>query len=152
MLADYHVIRKRKLRLNELYIGNAGSSYWFRNGVNWRAFVAFLCGMWPLLRKCIDPLGLCAVPVVLTLTLAGLVATVDSYTGDTWTGWTRLYNLTFIVGLAISFLVFWALCYFSPVPGLGIDTPFVDDTGIVIGSSSPVAASCVDVEKTNIKA
>jgi NCS1 family nucleobase:cation symporter-1 len=51
MLADYHVIRKAKLKVNDLYTGNSSSIYWFNKGVNWRAIVAFLAGVWPLLRK-----------------------------------------------------------------------------------------------------
>ena len=51
LLADYLVIRKRKLRLNELYIGNSSSHYWYNAGFNWRAFVAFFGGVWPLLRE-----------------------------------------------------------------------------------------------------
>lgn len=51
MLADYHIVRKAKLKVNELYIGDSSSIYWFRQGFNWRAFAAFTIGMWPLLRK-----------------------------------------------------------------------------------------------------
>lgn len=51
MLADYHVIRKAKLKVNDLYTGNSSSIYWFNKGVNWRAIAAFLTGVWPLLRK-----------------------------------------------------------------------------------------------------
>ncbi|OAA55789.1 Permease, cytosine/purines, uracil, thiamine, allantoin [Niveomyces insectorum RCEF 264] len=113
MLADYHVVRRHKLRLNELYVGDSTSHYWFRSGVNWRAFVAFLFGMWPL--------------------LPGLVATVDVYTAPKWTSWIRLYNLTFIVGIALSFAVHCVLCYFFPVPGLGVDTPFVLQADVLNG-------------------
>ncbi|KIW50610.1 hypothetical protein, variant [Exophiala xenobiotica] len=51
MLADYHVVRRHKLKLNDLYTGNKSSIYWYNKGVNWRAPVAFLCGVWPLLRE-----------------------------------------------------------------------------------------------------
>jgi len=51
MLADYHVIRRAKLKLNDLYTGNSSSIYWFNKGVNWRAIVAFFSGVWPLLRE-----------------------------------------------------------------------------------------------------
>jgi NCS1 family nucleobase:cation symporter-1 len=50
MLADYHIIRRHRLKLSDLYRGDSSSLYWFRSGVNWRAFVAFTAGMWPLLR------------------------------------------------------------------------------------------------------
>ncbi|RDA94095.1 hypothetical protein CP533_5266 [Ophiocordyceps camponoti-saundersi (nom. inval.)] len=49
LLADYHIIRRRKLNLQDLYIGDSSSVYWFDHGFNWRAFVAFFAGVWPLL-------------------------------------------------------------------------------------------------------
>jgi cytosine/uracil/thiamine/allantoin permease len=52
MLADYHIIRRHRLKLSDLYRGDSNSLYWFRSGVNWRAFAAFTAGMWPLLRMC----------------------------------------------------------------------------------------------------
>jgi NCS1 family nucleobase:cation symporter-1 len=113
MLADYHVLRMHKLRVNELYIGDSSSHYWFNHGLNWRAFVAFFSGVWPL--------------------LPGLAASVNGYTGPNWTNWTRLYNLTFLVGLAISFVVFLVLNYLSPVSGLGVDLPFLSDTELLDG-------------------
>ncbi|KAL6237453.1 hypothetical protein BDW75DRAFT_228648 [Aspergillus navahoensis] len=105
MLADYHIIRQHRLKLSDLYIGSPSSIYWFSHGVNWRAPVAFTAGMW--------------------LLLPGLAANVNSWTEARWTGWLRLYNLTFIVGLAISFLVFWGLNAVFPVPGTDVDGPFV---------------------------
>ncbi|EXJ81593.1 hypothetical protein A1O1_07657 [Capronia coronata CBS 617.96] len=107
LLSDYHIIRRRKLKLNDLYTGNSSSIYWFNKGVNWRAIVAFFSGVWPL--------------------LPGLVGTVNSVPDASFVGWIRLYNLTFIVGLAISFSVFWVLNVISPPPGLGEEAPFVDD-------------------------
>lgn len=129
MLADYHVIRKAKLKVNDLYTGNSSSIYWFNKGVNWRAIVAFLAGVWPLLRK--------TNPEVMRMRsnisfLAGLVGTVNDITDPNFVGWIRLYNLTFIVGLMISFVVFWALNWGFPPPGLGEEAPFVDG-GILYG-------------------
>ncbi|KAL1844846.1 hypothetical protein VTK73DRAFT_1684 [Phialemonium thermophilum] len=129
MLADYHLVRKRKLKLDELYVGNSTSIYWFRSGFNWRAFVAFGAGMWPL--------------------LPGLVATVNSYTGPNWTGWVRLYNLTFLVGVAMSFCAFTALSYLFPIAGLGEETPFIDDT--LDGQSTPQDSDSRVEEKATIK-
>ena len=51
---------------------------------------------------------------------------MNSIEDKSFTGWVRLYNLTFIVGLAISFSVFWVLNFFFPPPGLGEETLFVD--------------------------
>ncbi|KAK7900078.1 hypothetical protein LTR67_003824 [Exophiala xenobiotica] len=115
MLADYHLVRRRKLKLNDLYTGNSSSIYWFNKGVNWRAPVAFMSGVWPL--------------------IPGLVGTVNSSTSPSFTGWIRLYNLTFIVGLAMSFGVFWVLNFFFPPPGLGEEAPFVDE--VLSGMEEP---------------
>ena len=51
LLADYHVVRCRKLKLQDLYIGNSSSIYWYSHGFNWRGPVVFVLGMWPFLRK-----------------------------------------------------------------------------------------------------
>ncbi|KAL4915672.1 permease for cytosine/purines, uracil, thiamine, allantoin-domain-containing protein [Aspergillus aurantiobrunneus] len=75
------------LKVSDLYRGDSMSIYWFRQGVNWRAFAAFTAGMWPL--------------------LPGLAANVSAWDSGQWVGWLRLYNLRFIVGVAISFVVFW---------------------------------------------
>ncbi|KAJ5090049.1 hypothetical protein N7532_008733 [Penicillium argentinense] len=116
MLADYHIVRRYKLKLGDLYLGDSSSIYWFADGVNWRAFIAFLSGMWPL--------------------LPGMVATVNSYSGAQWTGWIRLYNLTFLVGLAMSFFVFWVLCHFFPPTGLGEEAAFAHEE-VLYGVSKP---------------
>lgn len=123
MLADYHLIRRYKLRVNDLYTGDSTSIYWFRNGVNWRALVAFLLGMWPLLRTS-PKFSSNEAFWEANFAVAGLVATVNGYTKGQWVGWTRLYNLTFLVGLAMSFGVFWVLSYFSQPVGLGREASF----------------------------
>ncbi|EFY88236.1 uracil permease, putative [Metarhizium acridum CQMa 102] len=104
MLADYHIVRQRKLKINDLYRGDSSSIYWYRGGLNWRAPVAFFMGAWPM--------------------LPGLVASVDAFTDPSWVGWIRLYNLTFIVGLAIGFVVFLGLNLAFPPPGLGEEAEF----------------------------
>ncbi|KAM4067149.1 purine-cytosine permease family protein [Hirsutella rhossiliensis] len=104
LLADYHAVRKYKLKLKDLYVGDASSIYWFNHGCNWRAFAAFVAGVWPL--------------------LPGLVGTVNADASASFAGWIRLYNLTFLVGLFISFAVFWLLNLVFPVPGLGEEGPF----------------------------
>lgn len=126
MLADYHVIRRRKLKLNDLYTGDSSSIYWFNKGVNWRAIVAFISGVWPLLRECPSVLYLVHVLTIISF-LAGLDGKVNSIEDSSMVGWIRLYNLTFIVGIAMSFSVFCALSLAWPPSGLGEEAPFVDD-------------------------
>jgi hypothetical protein len=70
---------------------------------------------------------------------AGLAGTVNAYTDSSFTGWIRLYNLTFLVGTLISFTVMAALCYISPPPGLGAEAPFVEITDSVEASEVDLA-------------
>ena len=62
-----------------------------------------------------------------------MVGTVNSYSGGQWTGWVRLYNLTFLVGLAMGFLIFWVLNYFFPPTGLGQEGPFLEEEEVIYG-------------------
>lgn len=133
LLADYHIIRRQQLKLLDLYTGDVSSIYWYFHGLNWRGPVAFVAGMWPLLRKD-TPSALMYCSFKLTCAIAGLAISVDANTSPALQGWTRLYNLTFIVGLAIAFTVMSVLGYFFPPPGLGLDEPFT----IIDGSEGEV--------------
>ncbi|KJZ73336.1 hypothetical protein HIM_07340 [Hirsutella minnesotensis 3608] len=104
MLADYHFVRRRKLNIGDLYVGDASSIYWYHHGFHYRALVAFILGVWPL--------------------LPGLVGTVDGITDASFVGWIRLYNLAYLVGIAISFSVFWLLCTVFPLPCPGEERTF----------------------------
>lgn len=113
MLSDYHLIRRYKLKLNELYSSDPKGMYWFNFGINWRAIVAFAMGVWPL--------------------MPGFIQTVTADGEPALNGWTRLYHLTFLIGLALSFSTFWLLNYISPPPGLGEEAPIVDQALVVDG-------------------
>jgi NCS1 family nucleobase:cation symporter-1 len=78
-----------------------------------------------------------------------MAGTVNSYSGGQWTGWVRLYNLTFIVGLAMSFLIFWVLNFFFPPTGLGQEGPFMGEEVIygVAKTSGENDAGSRDEEK-----
>lgn len=127
MLADYHIIRRRKLKVNDLYCGDSSSIYWYHGGFNWRAPVAFIMGAWPMLRKFLlkkPQVYTESLECFLTVIIAGLVASVNASTDASWVGWIRLYNLTFIIGLAIAFAVFLGLNLAIPPPGLGEEGEF----------------------------
>lgn len=47
MLADYLVVRQRTLKIEDLYVGDARSIYWYQFGFHWRAGVAWVLGTWP---------------------------------------------------------------------------------------------------------
>ncbi|KAF7970275.1 hypothetical protein HWV62_24464 [Athelia sp. TMB] len=47
LLADYLVVRKRTLVVEDLYIGDSRSIYWYQHGIHWRAALAWAMGTWP---------------------------------------------------------------------------------------------------------
>ncbi|KAG1719611.1 permease for cytosine/purines, uracil, thiamine, allantoin-domain-containing protein [Suillus lakei] len=46
MFADYHLLRYRRFKLSHLFLPQTGSDYWFWHGLNWRAPVAWVLGVW----------------------------------------------------------------------------------------------------------
>ena len=50
-VADYMFTRQRRIKLSHLYLPNKESLYWYGSGVNWRAVVAWVCGVFPLMRE-----------------------------------------------------------------------------------------------------
>ena len=46
MVADFYLIKKRKLNIHELYKDHG--IYYYSHGFNWRAFAGFGCGFIPL--------------------------------------------------------------------------------------------------------
>ena len=50
VVGDYFLVRKGAYHVGDLYLGNSSSAYWYFYGVNWRAVVAWVFGIWPLLR------------------------------------------------------------------------------------------------------
>ncbi|KAJ4257986.1 hypothetical protein NW762_008123 [Fusarium torreyae] len=95
MFADYFIIRKRTIKLSDLYGNSQESIYWYTKGWNWRAAVAWVLGVWFLLpglaQRGMDPSGF-------------------------WGGWTRLYQIGWFAGCFVSGLTFLCLDYFWPIP------------------------------------
>lgn len=76
MATDFFLLRKQKIRLSHLYQTH-DTSYWFWNGINWRAVVAWPCGWIP--------------------TIGGLVLTTSGKT-DGPRGLYQLYYMAFLIG------------------------------------------------------
>ncbi|KAG1722802.1 permease for cytosine/purines, uracil, thiamine, allantoin-domain-containing protein [Suillus lakei] len=51
MFADYHLLRHRRIKLSHLFLPQTGSDYWFWHGLNWRAPVAWVLGVWASLPR-----------------------------------------------------------------------------------------------------
>lgn len=108
MVAEYWVVRRRAVKLTDLYnpsgdessgSGSDSSIYFAWHGVNCRTFVAWIVGFTPLL------------PGFVSAVNPGVVVPV---------GCTRLYYLSFPLGFVVSFLIQVVLgCYVFPPAGVG---------------------------------
>ncbi|KAH6991421.1 uracil permease [Ilyonectria sp. MPI-CAGE-AT-0026] len=94
MFADYFLLRKRTIKLTDLYGNSAQSIYWYSKGWNWRAPVAWILGVWFLLpglaQRAVAP-------------------------GGFWGGWTRLYQIAWFAGCFVSGILYLALDYMWPI-------------------------------------
>ncbi|ESK93519.1 ncs1 nucleoside transporter family protein [Moniliophthora roreri MCA 2997] len=117
MLADYHIVRRYVIKMKDLYIGDKRSLYWYWHGFHWRALAAWVMGVFP--------------------TMPGMIMTVTDPT--TYNAWVKLFNITFFVGLSISFVTYYVICWISPPPGLGIGETRHDDS-MIFGEKDSVAS------------
>jgi len=97
MIASFIIIHRFRLKVDDLYVGNASSIYWFSYGVNWRAPVAWVLGTFP--------------------SLPGFIANVNPKV-EVAAGWSHIYSISFCTGVGISFVVFVLLHYLFPAPSL----------------------------------
>ena len=51
VVSDYFLVRHGEYHIGDMYLGNSESAYWYTFGFNFRGFLAWVCGMAPLLRK-----------------------------------------------------------------------------------------------------
>ncbi|KIP05246.1 hypothetical protein PHLGIDRAFT_129026 [Phlebiopsis gigantea 11061_1 CR5-6] len=99
MVADYHFLRGRRLKLSHLYIPSSTSDYWFWHGLNWRAPIAWILGLWP--------------------NLPGFAAAVTPAAVQVPTAWTHIFYLSWPLGFCISAAVWLALNAVWPPPAVG---------------------------------
>lgn len=88
LVADFWICRRRSISLKALYSPSRTGTHWFFHGLNWRAFVAFVCGIVPnmpgLAKACNAAL---AVPK----------------------GASYVYSLSWLVSIVVSGFVYWTL-------------------------------------------
>ncbi|KAL1747881.1 permease for cytosine/purines, uracil, thiamine, allantoin-domain-containing protein [Schizophyllum fasciatum] len=111
MLADYHLLRGRQLKLSHLFLPSRSSDYWFWHGLNWRAPVAWVLGVFP--------------------SMPGFCANVTPKAVAVSQSWMHAYYLSWLLGCAISGTVHLALSKLWPPPGVGeVDLVDVYDTHV----------------------
>lgn len=98
-ICDYYIIRRGYLELTHLYsvkvapsegTSSTRSVYMYNfTGCNWRAYVAYICGVVPNMPGFVGATGL-SVP----------------------DGASKVYKLSFFVGFGVSFLIYYVLCTF----------------------------------------
>jgi len=107
IVSDYYLVRQRKLDVRELYKGasedgGGKSIYWYWNGLNLRAFIAFLLGFLPTLPG-----------------FARSIAGFDKNTGaaklDVKDAW-KLYSFAWLFGFTVSTLSYYVICKWISVP------------------------------------
>lgn len=93
MVADYYVVRKGYIVVEDLYRAKKGTSYYFTAGLHWRAYAAYVAGI-----------------------LINVVGFVDAVGTPVPIGAVYIYRVNFFAGFVVSSAVYWALCHFFPIP------------------------------------
>ncbi|CZR63717.1 related to uracil permease [Phialocephala subalpina] len=96
--ADYFLLRQQNLKLTDLYEMSPKSIYWYSRGVNWRAPVAFVLGLWML--------------------LPGFAEHVRQPT-KIWNGWTHMYWIAWFLGCFVSGGIYVILDFVFPMQHKG---------------------------------
>ncbi|KAI7185327.1 uracil permease [Hortaea werneckii] len=94
LVTDFWICRQKRLSLPDLYSSSKLGPHWFTHGFNWRAFVAFACGVVP--------------------DMPGLVHACNSSL-NVPNGAVYLYSLSWCVSTVIAGTVYWILHKVSPM-------------------------------------
>ncbi|KAI9641194.1 hypothetical protein NHQ30_009994 [Ciborinia camelliae] len=92
LLCHYYMIARGFLQIPDLYTSDPKAAYHYTGGWNWRAYAAYVIGIVPNFYGFLNNMGVRA-PL----------------------GVTRAYYFAYPIGLLVSFLVYWALCWAWPV-------------------------------------
>lgn len=136
MCADYFLIQKQKIKISNLYHPQ-GSDYWYTAGINWRVILAWIAG-WALtigglivsVQKKTNALRALYQLYYLAFFIGGFLLHKDGAVAGVYGE-----MLTFILGFAISAVLFYVLTIAFPVQGAGE----VDDVDIY-GTFTPEEA------------
>ncbi|UZJ53617.1 hypothetical protein CBS101457_002937 [Exobasidium rhododendri] len=94
ILSDYYIVRRGLLNIPDLYTLNHQGNHWYKKGVNFRAYLAYIAGL-----------------VINIVGFAGAVGATVSEAA------THIYTLAFFTGSLLSALVYVSLCHLYPPPG-----------------------------------
>lgn len=76
IFCDYYILRKGYVKLKDLFVADSSSDYYYWHGINFRAYVAYVCGILPNIVGFVGATGTHKVPI----------------------GATYVYNLSFFCG------------------------------------------------------
>lgn len=107
MIADYWIVRRGHYRVADLYTLSRSGWYWYSWGVNWRAYVAYICGF--------------------ALNAPGFIHSVNKNIHVT-KAMVHVFDLSWLTGTGLSALVYILCCYISPPPGMSRDFQEVDES------------------------
>ncbi|THV55161.1 hypothetical protein BGAL_0013g00460 [Botrytis galanthina] len=92
LLCHYFVIARGFLKIPDLYTSDKKAAYYYKGGWNWRAYAAYVIGIIPNFYGFLNNMGVKASM-----------------------GVTRAYYFAYPIGLFVSFMVYWGLCWYWPV-------------------------------------
>jgi len=133
MCCDYYLIKQRKLDVRELYRDRG--IYYYRFGINWRAFAAFFIGFVPL--------------------VPGFAKTIGNNlnVGGAW----KIYTFAFLYGFMVCGLSYYVICtYISDIGVAKVDVavypPKVGDVAadIETGKAEVYKEKSLDVSETEV--
>ncbi|KAK2055683.1 NCS1 nucleoside transporter [Colletotrichum caudatum] len=99
-ICDYFIVRRRRIKLSDLYHPRPDGSFYYWKGINPRTFVAWVCGF--------------------ATQLPGFAASVTPDSVKVAAAWINLYYLAFPLGFAISFLLHLGINTVWPPPEAGV--------------------------------
>jgi NCS1 family nucleobase:cation symporter-1 len=95
LLADYWILRRRRVRLGQLYQPGRGGAYWYTRGWNLRAVCSFFLALVP--------------------NLPGLAKSVTPGLSGVPRGFENVYTMSWVVGLVIAGVLYLGLSFVFPV-------------------------------------
>ncbi|KAI6978368.1 uracil permease, partial [Hortaea werneckii] len=92
MVCDYYIVRKGYLQTRDLYSALRSGPYNYTFGIHWRAYAAYIAGI--------------------LINVVGFAGAVGNKVPK---GATYIYNLNFFCGFIVAALIYYTLCWISPV-------------------------------------